>query len=245
MVLLDQDRFRKIDNWNVNRRPPRAALPSPQEPWGSANRPRGVASEHSTHGRDRLFIAEIRRSFHSTPTRISDMIGFIDLRSHPPRPHRPRGSRLAHRQRIRSDRSSPRRTVGSGRAAPNADRLDRRGAHDPSETFGSANSSPRSGHSTESGSAISMHSANSAQLSAARPHARSGADATRAQLLLGAHPKQCMTARLRSKTWRGPQPRGVHRLLSAAYEAADQAVKGVADLRTVSTYAAASTTAMS
>jgi len=75
--------------------------------------------------------------------------------------------------------------------------------HDPSQTFGSANSSPRSGHSTESGSAISMHSANSAQLSAARLHARSGADATRAQLLLGAHPKQCMTARLRSKTWRG------------------------------------------
>ena len=51
---------------------------------------------------------------------------------------------------------------------------------------------------------ISMHSANSALLSAARlHHARSGADATRAQLLLGAHPKQCMTARLRSKTWRG------------------------------------------
>jgi len=43
----------------------------------------------------------------------------------------------------------------------------------------------------------------------------------------------------------GPQPRGVHRLLSAAYEAADQAVKGVAELRTVSTYAAASATAMS
>jgi len=47
--------------------------------------------------------------------------------------------------------------------------------HDPSQTFGSANSSPRSGHSTESGSAIGMHSANSAQLSAARlHHARSG-----------------------------------------------------------------------